>query len=103
MVESLPRRRTKSYAACQFVVRVGGEERTVRAASVWPIAEVLGCEDQVDAVLSGAAGVRAVGLESGLMHDLLESSMILPPRPRRKRDRAVSSRAVFFQAAGDSR
>jgi hypothetical protein len=103
MLDAIAPRRTAPYATCQFVVRVGDAKQTIRAAAVWPIAEVLGCEDQMDAVLSGAAdGVRAAeaaGIDVGLMHDLLDSSMIAPPRPRRRRERALSSRALFFQTA----
>ena len=75
-----------------FVFRVGAEEAQVRATAIWPVAEVL----------DGEVGPQAFGpvaADADLLRDLLESSMIAPPRPRRRRQRAVSSRAVFYQAA----
>jgi hypothetical protein len=37
-------------------------------------------------------------VDAGTLADLLDSRMIAPPRPRRRRDRAISSRALFYAA-----
>ncbi|NBW96245.1 MAG: hypothetical protein EBR28_05855 [Planctomycetia bacterium] len=71
------------------VLRIGGEECVVRALPLCPIADVLGFEHEI-------AG--PVPADIGTIADLLDSRMIAPPRPRRRRDRAVSSRAVFYAA-----
>jgi hypothetical protein len=91
-------RRTDSHVTCRFVAEVGGATRSIRATAIWPIAEVLGCEDEM-AVAYGAVEVaRCEGADADLLRDILDSRMIAPPRPRR-RGRSVSSRAVFYQAA----
>ncbi|MFM7245377.1 MAG: hypothetical protein ACKO40_14565 [Planctomycetaceae bacterium] len=71
--------------------RIAGETCTVRATTVWPIAEVLDFERQFDDVgmLQGDAA------DADLVIDALESQMIAPPRPGR-RQRTVSSRALFY-------
>lgn len=81
-------RRPPVVAAGRLVVHVGDDRHPIRSQPVWPIADVLGVEDQMDDWLDGNALA---------IHDLLESRMIAPPRPRRRRQRAVSSRAVFYQ------
>ena len=64
--------------------RIADETITVRATTVWPIAEVLDFERQLD----DAA-------DAELVVDALESQMIALPRPGR-RQRTVSSRAMFY-------
>jgi hypothetical protein len=49
--------------------------------------------DVVDLMAGDAADGRTIA-------DLLDSRMIAPPRPLRRRQRPVSSRAVFYGAAG---
>jgi len=88
-------RPSPSFDADRFALQVGEIRCVVRATPVWPIAEVLDLEDQVLAS-AGAEG----RVDPGLLRDLLDSRMIASPRPRR-RQRAVSSRAVFLAATGD--
>jgi len=80
----------------RFSIKVGEAERIVRAATVWSIPEVLDLESQFEPG-SDATDRR----EPGLAADVLDSRMIAPPRPRRRRERAVSSRAVFYAATDD--
>lgn len=72
-----------------FTLRVAGHDCGVRSQPVCPIDELLGFEDEVDSA-DGHAG------DPALLADLLESRMIVPPRPRRRRERAVSSRAALY-------
>lgn len=88
--------RPESVASAWFSMRVGGTECQVRATTVWPIHEVL----EVEAEMLLAAGGHAAA-EGELLLDLLESRMIAPPRPRRRRERPVSSRAVFYSGTED--
>jgi hypothetical protein len=88
-------RRPEPHVAYRFVAEVGGETQAIRAAAIWPIAEVLGCEDELAAAYRAG---RCSGADADLLRDILDSRMIVPPRPRR-RGRSVSSRAVFYQAA----
>lgn len=81
--------RSGSSVATPHVMTVGGTECVVRVMPLCPIADVLGFEHE----MAGAAPIDA-----GMIADLLDSRMIAPPRPRRRRDRAVSSRAVFYVA-----
>lgn len=69
---------------------VGGEACPVRATPVWPIAEVLDLDDAFDD-LAAAGGAP----DQRLVADAIESRMIAAPRLRR-RQKAVSSRAVFY-------
>lgn len=71
--------------------RIAGATCTVRATTVWPIAEVLDFERQLDD--AGMLGADTADAE--LVIDALESQMIAPPRPGR-RQRTVSSRAMFY-------
>jgi hypothetical protein len=86
--------RPESASAC-FTMQVAGTACRVRATTVWPIHEVL----EVEAEMLLAAGGHEAA-EGELLLDLLESRMIAPPRPRRRRERPLSSRAVFY-AGGD--
>ena len=81
--------RSGSSVATPHVMTVGGTECVVRVVPLCPIADVLGFEHEIAAV--GPA-------DASMIADLLDSRMIAPPRPRRRRDRAVSSRAVFYVA-----
>ena len=96
-------RPSQPFAADMFVATVAGRPHAVRGLPIWPIAEVLGCADRVDTVLAEAAAVAdpADGGEctATLLQDMLDSAMIAPPRLRHRRQRAVSSRAVFYLAA----
>lgn len=87
-----------------FVATVGPGSCPVRAMTVWPIEEVLGLEVESvllaaidDVAAAGPLVIEAHDRTGGsLVADLLESRMILPLRPRRRRTRAVSSRAHFY-------
>jgi len=83
-------------ASTCFAMQVAGTECRVRATTVWPIHEVL----EVEAELLLAAGGHEAA-EGELLLDLLASRMIAPPRSRRRRERPVSSRAVFYAGADD--
>jgi hypothetical protein len=89
-------RRARRFTAARFAVRVGADWSPIRAATIWPIADVLAAEagfaaPQADPEPSPETAER-------LVLDLIDSGMIAPPRPRRRRERPVSSRAVFYQA-----
>jgi len=71
--------------------RIADETLTVRATTVWPIAEVLDFERHLD----DAGILPADDADADLVIDALESQMIALPRPGR-RQRIVSSRAVFY-------
>ena len=86
--------RSESATTC-VTLKVAGTECLLRATTVWPIHEVL----EVEAEMLLAAGGHEAA-EGELLLDLLDSRMIAPPRPRRRRERPVSSRAVFY-AGGD--
>jgi hypothetical protein len=81
--------RPESSVATPHVMLVGDTECVVRVMPLCSIADVLGFEHEI-----AAAGA----IDAGMIADLLDSRMIAPPRPRRRRDRAVSSRAVFYVA-----
>lgn len=86
----------RRYAAARFVVRVGSEWSPMRIATIWPIADALATETGLEAAPPAATpGTTA----DRMVLDLIDSGMIPPPRPRRRRERPVSSRAVFYQAA----
>ena len=85
----------------RFTITVGDTACVVRATSVWPIPEVLELESQLEPGSDAAAQASARDLERELIADVLASRMIVPPRPRRRRQRAVSSRAVFYAGAED--
>jgi hypothetical protein len=81
------RSQSGSFRAIPYVISVGDRECVVRVTQVCPIAEVLGFEDEFENVEA---------CDARMIADLLESRMIAPPRPRRRRERAVSSRAMFY-------
>ena len=85
------RSQSGSFAALPYVINVGDRQCVVRVTTVCPISEVLGFEDEFDTVEA---------VDSRTIADLLESRMIAPPRPVRRRQRMVSSRAMFYGAAG---
>ena len=89
-------RRPDHAASACFAMRVAGAECTVRATTVWPIHEVL----EVEAEMLMAAGDQTA-TDAEMLVDLLASRMIVPLRPRRRRERAVSSRAMFYAGADD--
>lgn len=89
MPTTTPNARFGSSVATPHVITVGGKECVVRVTHLSPIADVLGFEPEM---------VAAGPVDAGTIADLLDSRMIAPPRPRRRRDRAVSSRAVFYAA-----
>lgn len=84
---SQPSRSRNLAGSATFSMRVGATACSVRAFPVAAIQELLGFDHEIE------SGVDA---DPGAVADALESRMIAPPRPRRRRERAVSSRAVFF-------
>lgn len=84
------------FVAQRYSLKVGETECVVRAAAVWPIPEVLDLEGQFEP----GSDATQQSLDPGLVADVLDSRMIAPPRPRRRRERTVSSRAMFY-AGGD--
>lgn len=93
-------RRPPQVATGRVVVHVGVDRHPIRGQTVWSIGDVLGVEDQMDAMVAGTVeDDAAIGQPTAaeLLHDVLDSQMIAPPRPRRRRQRTVSSRAVFYQ------
>ena len=92
---------TRGFAtarACTlFTATVSGTPHAVRGLVVWPIDEALALEEQI--LTAPADQAAEMPLDTALMHDLTASRLIAPPRLRRRRDRAVASRAALFQAA----
>ena len=86
--------------ACErYVVKTASSVCEVRARTIAPIAEVLGFEAEMVLSAGGLADPAALegwDADGGMVADMLESRMIAPPRLRRRRQRTVSSRAVFF-------
>ncbi|MFM7291504.1 MAG: hypothetical protein ACKO6B_09750 [Planctomycetia bacterium] len=78
---------------CRFVVTVGDAQCELRARPIATISDVLGFEQEIAGDLVDFADESADGQ---LVADLLESRLIAPPVYRRRRQRPVSSRAVFF-------
>ena len=81
----------------RYVVTVGETPCEVRARSIAMIAEVLGFEQEMEGEVIDLAGHAA---DRHLIADLLDSRMIAPPRPVRRRQRPVSSRAMFYATSG---
>ena len=92
---STGRRPFRTFAEGRYTVRVGADQSPVRAAMVWPIADVL----EADSELQSALAAPAASAFTGTVLDLVDPGMIVPPRPRRRRERPVSSRAIFYQGA----
>lgn len=97
----MPNPSRHAHVPQRFTIKVGDAQCVVRATSVWPIPEVLELESQLEPGSEPAAREPARSLERELIADVLASRMIVPPRPRRRRQRAVSSRAVFYAGAED--
>jgi hypothetical protein len=89
--------KSASGEATRYVVTVGETPCEVRARTIAMIAEVLGFEQEMEGEMEDLAGHAA---DRHLIADLLESRMIAPPRPVRRRQRSVSSRAMFYGTAG---
>lgn len=88
--------------ASRYVVKTGSAECEVRVRLIAPIAEVLGFESEMDVAmeLADPSALPGVSADRDTLADLLDSRMIAPPRPRRRRQRTVSSRAVFYGTSG---
>lgn len=88
---------TAGSATAQFTILVDGEPCDVRATQVWTIEEVLEFDQHFD---ENMAGLNPQDMNAArLVADVLDSRMIAPPRPRRRRQRPLSSRAMFFSSA----
>lgn len=85
----MSRRPNDLAGSATFSLRVGAAACSVRAFPLATIQDLLGFEQEME-------NADAADVDSELIADAIESRMIVPPRPRRRRDRAVSSRAVFF-------
>ena len=87
---------SSNFLGSTFVVMVGDDPCTVRATGVCPIADVLAVPE---AERLGWEEMEAIGVIDALDRaeepDSLGGGMIAAPRLRR-RQRAVSSRAMFF-------
>jgi hypothetical protein len=82
-------------------VVVGSDGTTVRGVAVWPIADLLDYDEQMDAAFAvdePPADRSVSGLDPAVLDDIITSRLIAPLRRRHRRDRAVSSRAIFYQA-----
>ena len=86
---------TRRFTPARYVIRVGTNWSPVRAATVLPIADAL----EADCAFAATLDASATSAAARTVLDLVDSGMIAPPRPRRRRERPVSSRAVFYQAA----
>lgn len=85
------------FVAQRYSIKVADGECVLRAAAVWPIPEVLDLEGQFE---PGSDATQRF-LDPCLAADVLDSRMIAPPRPRRRRERTVSSRAMFYAGVDD--
>jgi hypothetical protein len=83
---------TATFVPARYRMQVGSIECIVRGTPVCPIPEVLDLDGQFEP----GRDADEAGLDDELLADLLASRMIAAPRPRRRRERPVSSRAVFF-------
>lgn len=81
-----------SFIPTRYSMKVGNVECVVRAAEVWSIPEVLDLKGSFEPGMDVTDPV----LDDAILADLLSSRMIAPPRPRRRREKSVSSRAIFF-------
>jgi hypothetical protein len=98
MFDTFATTRAAAGAPARFVVHVGGTPCEIRARSVALIADVLGYEAEMEVSLAAADGA---GADGQTVADMLDSRMIEPYRPRRRRQRGVASRALFFATARD--
>jgi len=90
-------------ASDRYIVNTATGACEVRARAIAPIAEVLGFEAEMDVAAGGwidASTLLGGAADGDLIADLLDSRMIAPPRPRHRRQRSVSSRAVFYGTSG---
>lgn len=85
-----------SGEAARYVMTVADTPCEVRVRTIAMIAEVLGYEQEMEGDVADLAGHAA---DRTLIADLLDSRMIAPPRPARRRQRPVSSRAMFYATA----
>ena len=88
--------KSASGEGTRYVVAVGETSCEVRARTIALIAEVLGFEQEMEGEVSELAGHAT---DRNLIADLLDSRMIAPPRAVRRRQRSVSSRAMFYGGA----
>ena len=87
----------------RYTVRTGSAVCEVRVRTIAPIADVLGFESEMDVAAEGLIDPAALlggATDGSTVADLLDSRMIAPPRPRRRRQRSVSSRALFYGTSG---
>jgi len=78
---------------------VGEQQCAVRATTISSISEVLGFAEEMEMTAAGLfePDLDCVAkMDAELIVDLLNSHMISPLRPRRRRERSVSSRAMFY-------
>jgi hypothetical protein len=92
---------SEPFVPRRLAMRVGGHACAVRVTPICSIEEILGFDGELQAAASGGCGQELCGPagEAAVLAELFDAQMIAPPRPRRRRDRAVSSRAVFYAAA----
>lgn len=95
-------RMPERFVPRRLAMRVGGHACAVRVTQICSIEEILGFGGELHAAAASGACDQELcspGGEASLLAELFDAQMISPPRPRRRRDRAVSSRAVFYAAA----
>lgn len=86
--------RTAAPLGSTFVIMVGDEACTVRATGVRPIADVLAAPE---AEVLGWEEMAAVGaIDERQIDGPSSGGMIAAPRARRRRDRAMPSRAMLM-------
>lgn len=81
----------------RYLVNVGRIPCEVRVRTIAMISEVLGFEQEMEGELMDLTGDSS---DRDLIADMLDSRMIAPPRAVRRRQRPVSSRAMFYAAGG---
>jgi len=82
-----------------FSFQVGEQQCAVRATAISSISEVLGFAEEMEMTAAGLFKTDldcVTKMDAELIVDLLNSQMISPLRPRRRRERSVSSRAMFY-------
>ena len=80
-------------ATTRYVVNVGDSQCEIRARTIALISEVLGFEQEMD---ESVTDLDETPSASRTIADMLDSRMIAPPRWHRRRQRPVSSRAMFY-------